>query len=79
MECKASSTAFRGDLGQVLIETLWNVKVVVAASADCGDRVLIETLWNVKKDAELVILGTGTVLIETLWNVKADQSTDSGD
>ena len=32
----------------VLIETLWNVKLIAAAFAVSATPVLIETLWNVK-------------------------------
>ena len=32
----------------VLIETLWNVKWIVAVASDQELFVLIETLWNVK-------------------------------
>ena len=36
----------------VLIETLWNVKIVPLAHVNDPSVVLIETLWNVKTKAE---------------------------
>ena len=54
----------------VLIETLWNVKLPCSPYYSQVFLVLIETLWNVKDDADIIILEGGIVLIETLWNVK---------
>ena len=36
----------------VLIETLWNVKIIRKGVVDMMETVLIETLWNVKTKAE---------------------------
>ena len=54
----------------VLIETLWNVKVVAAVLPYINGLVLIETLWNVKKEQQKAAQDMTLVLIETLWNVK---------
>ena len=50
VECKGNKIVVKLDsCGQVLIETLWNVKWCVYISGSLFfDRVLIETLWNVK-------------------------------
>ena len=55
----------------VLIETLWNVKMVkeIFEKYSTGE-VLIETLWNVKKETATLCSQVQAVLIETLWNVK---------
>ena len=55
---------------QVLIETLWNVKVENAYADFAKQIVLIETLWNVKFSASVHYRQIIRVLIETLWNVK---------
>ena len=50
VECKASSTIVSSPLRlHVLIETLWNVKIINPWVIYFASRVLIETLWNVKK------------------------------
>ena len=61
----------------VLIETLWNVKLIAAAFAVSATPVLIETLWNVKNHEHDKQLRPGYVLIETLWNVKVVYEEDS--
>ena len=49
MECKAQKAVAQPLPLPVLIETLWNVKIVEAfGAALIGAFVLIETLWNVK-------------------------------
>ena len=54
----------------VLIETLWNVKMFTVEQYTYKASVLIETLWNVKQKVERYIRCRKCVLIETLWNVK---------
>ena len=54
----------------VLIETLWNVKIISFCHVSHPRLVLIETLWNVKQDLYFNIAERYSVLIETLWNVK---------
>ena len=58
----------------VLIETLWNVKIVPSGKPGNSAIVLIETLWNVKQFSYLQCKFCKNVLIETLWNVKVFQS-----
>ena len=48
MECKDENYNKNKEHLDVLIETLWNVKIGAIAAADKPDMVLIETLWNVK-------------------------------
>ena len=48
MECKESGSAYGQWERNVLIETLWNVKISVLFCSICCTCVLIETLWNVK-------------------------------
>ena len=48
VECKDRSNDRHGITERVLIETLWNVKLVQRWAELKGMTVLIETLWNVK-------------------------------
>ena len=57
-------------VGNVLIETYWNVKVRAAVDFLDMDAVLIETYWNVKEKCSRLPQAWLSVLIETYWNVK---------
>ena len=57
-------------VGNVLIETYWNVKFFFSRFAQPLRTVLIETYWNVKVRAAVDFLDMDAVLIETYWNVK---------
>ena len=70
MECKDFKSARNYTSEVVLIETLWNVKIVNLFSCCNIQPVLIETLWNVKKGCSTLYVVLRVVLIETLWNVK---------
>ena len=70
MECKEVSTAVKSIAIVVLIETLWNVKMVKISNCGHDENVLIETLWNVKSCIRCYNVLRCIVLIETLWNVK---------
>ena len=59
----------------VLIETLWNVKILATIRDTISEMVLIETLWNVKVPSPLSGASVCLVLIETLWNVKINGKT----
>ena len=49
VECKGNKIVVKLDsCGQVLIETLWNVKIYHLPVQAQWPVVLIETLWNVK-------------------------------
>ena len=48
MECKDNREEDRARWWQVLIETLWNVKIDGMELFYYHKTVLIETLWNVK-------------------------------
>ena len=53
MECKGYNKKFIYYICYaVLIETLWNVKIIRKGVVDMMETVLIETLWNVKTKAE---------------------------
>ena len=54
VECKDvyEVNATRAD--QVLIETLWNVKIKIEEMRKRACNVLIETLWNVKKEGNVL-------------------------
>ena len=71
MECKVLQEEEPEALRRDLIETLWNVKQIMANFNVWNTNDLIETLWNVKK---VFIspnqLCSSIYLIETLWNVK---------
>ena len=70
MECKVITEKLFVDHCRVLIETLWNVKLIQLANPILYIFVLIETLWNVKVDERISAFSEEVVLIETLWNVK---------
>ena len=70
VECKDGLEPQENGVQDVLIETLWNVKLKVSLRTPVHTSVLIETLWNVKDDPTLDIYKEYIVLIETLWNVK---------
>ena len=48
VECKVQAAADATKEAQVLIETLWNVKLTIHMTQKALEKVLIETLWNVK-------------------------------
>ena len=70
VECKELYCGDYQSLDNVLIETLWNVKVSKYLPSCTVTTVLIETLWNVKLHIWRTTNQTRLVLIETLWNVK---------
>ena len=55
VECKVARTGISMAFTGVLIETLWNVKVLSNTYILLDDSVLIETLWNVKLGIHLHI------------------------
>ena len=57
-------------VGNVLIETYWNVKFFFSRFAQPLRTVLIETYWNVKEKCSRLPQAWLSVLIETYWNVK---------
>ena len=73
VECKELKAGKNGINGLVLIETLWNVKIIDVHVYISTSIVLIETLWNVKLELEKHNGIDSFVLIETLWNVKGDR------
>ena len=62
-------------LEQVLIETLWNVNIVLVEHIHINISVLIETLWNVNIKEQPGAVLKSKVLIETLWNVNESNGT----
>ena len=52
-----------------LIETLWNVNILVSCSLSVFTAELIETLWNVNLNENTKQMTELIELIETLWNV----------
>ena len=81
MECKASGVV--NDLAglEVLIETLWNVKILRSAFSTYCDSVLIETLWNVKtflRLCDFAVSGINRNIVECKVDSKPEQiSKDS--
>ena len=60
---------FRGHSGCDLIDTLWNVKlIIITQRVETVD--LIDTLWNVKGERDIMDVRKELDLIDTLWNVK---------
>ena len=58
-----------GDWTTVLIETYWNVNVIIDGIRFLTLKVLIETYWNVNFYHRTGAKNGNTVLIETYWNV----------
>ena len=70
MECKFACNLFSGDTSSpILIETYWNVNVVLKASAFDAHAILIETYWNVNDKNVASGDFFSDILIETYWNV----------
>ena len=63
----------------VLIETLWNVKIIRKGVVDMMETVLIETLWNVKTKAEQKLIKIKAELSEAkikgVDKIKPDKMT----
>ena len=77
VECKELKAGKNGINGLVLIETLWNVKIIDVHVYISTSIVLIETLWNVKHSTSSFPIAAVTVLIETLWNVKLNARSNN--
>ena len=57
MECKEEMSEFEVAIKIVLIETLWNVKILHWYRSSNIQTVLIETLWNVKTMKPVPLIG----------------------
>ena len=61
MECKVLQEEEPEALRRDLIETLWNVKQIMANFNVWNTNDLIETLWNVKINQKVGLLTTVTI------------------
>ena len=69
LECKFVQQSNRLLRLCVLIETYWNVNIVIMRKNNCEKLVLIETYWNVNDYNPQQVAKELGVLIETYWNV----------
>ena len=74
MECKFACTNHIEIRFIELIETLWNVNILLGYLHRLQLRELIETLWNVNCNKSIYHNYHHTELIETLWNVNINGS-----
>ena len=54
----------------VLIESDWNLKLMLSEALMRYSLVLIESDWNLKTPWEIEVLREAAVLIESDWNLK---------
>ena len=57
MECKCSTHSNETNLISELIDTLWNVNVIVVVADFCAISELIDTLWNVNDNYFIITQG----------------------
>ena len=74
VECKFACTNHIEIRFIELIETLWNVNILLGYLHRLQLRELIETLWNVNCNKSIYHNYHHTELIETLWNVNINGS-----
>ena len=60
----------------VLIESDWNLKIILLIKYLSPFKVLIESDWNLKLHGKAAFCETGTVLIESDWNLKIVRTFD---
>ncbi len=58
------------ELGEILIESKWNLKNYVSLDMDELGEILIESKWNLKNYVSLDMDELGEILIESKWNLK---------
>ena len=75
MECKGIFDSQHSRIIYDLIDTLWNVKLVIDNTGFSPAADLIDTLWNVKHSQANSAFLKCADLIDTLWNVKNNQIT----
>ncbi len=73
LECKEMQGVRKTQTEIVLIETYWNVKIILLNTREKKENVLIETYWNVKNKIYAGQKLRVKVLIETYWNVKCSR------
>ena len=55
--------------GRELIDTLWNVNLIIPTAVCTIPSELIDTLWNVNSHIIFKLVCSAVELIDTLWNV----------
>ena len=68
MECKYYYTSFLRNCQWELIDTLWNVNLIML-KREIEQQELIDTLWNVNRIGFEKLSAEMPELIDTLWNV----------
>ena len=63
----------------VLIDTWWNVNLLLLYRLAVMNRVLIDTWWNVNHGHLRCYSVTQTVLIDTWWNVNLGSGSQIGE
>ena len=74
LEFKVNGRYIRGFIAPVLIESDWNLKIILLIKYLSPFKVLIESDWNLKLHGKAAFCETGTVLIESDWNLKEKYS-----
>ena len=69
VECECVWTIGYGHTGKVLIDTWWNVNMIILVVPVSASGVLIDTWWNVNHCQSFFHLQFPHVLIDTWWNV----------
>ena len=71
VECKANSVGDKMEYWLVLIETLWNVKMLYGSCCPARELCINRNIVECKDQIINFIIDFILVLIETLWNVKS--------
>ena len=69
VECECVWTIGYGHTGKVLIDTWWNVNMIILVVPVSASGVLIDTWWNVNDKPRSIFRSWSFVLIDTWWNV----------
>ena len=69
MECKYSYDTERSKVECVLIETLWNVNLIMFVLNNCPTNGINRNIMECKSSSLRSTAAMLSVLIETLWNV----------
>ena len=69
MECKYYPFLHNYHLHKELIDTLWNVNLIMLIPCCITISELIDTLWNVNVTIAAILAVFTLELIDTLWNV----------
>ena len=78
MECKYLAWAREQEFVEELIDTLWNVNLLLDIISQHKAIELIDTLWNVNTTPRSFVSDGILELIDTLWNVNKQKRMRGG-